>query len=60
MLKHLKIKNFAIIDAVEISFGAGLNILSGETGAGKSIIMDALFLILGGRSSSTLVRAGAE
>ncbi len=60
MLKHLKIRNFAIIDAVEISFGAGLNILSGETGAGKSIVMDALFLILGGRASSNLVRAGAE
>lgn len=60
MLKHLKIKNFAIIDAVEIEFGEGLNIISGETGAGKSILMDALSLILGGRASSNLIRAGEE
>ena len=60
MLKHLRIQNFAIIDAVELSFGEGLNIISGETGAGKSIIMDALFLILGGRASQDLIRKGAE
>lgn len=60
MLKLLKIRNFAIIDAVEIEFGEGLNIISGETGAGKSILMDALSLILGGRASSNLIRNGAE
>jgi DNA repair protein RecN (Recombination protein N) len=60
MLKRLRIQNFAIIDEVAIEFGTGLNIISGETGAGKSILMDALALILGGRASSDLIRAGAE
>ncbi len=60
MLKRLRIQNFAIIDEVAIDFGSGLNIISGETGAGKSILMDALALILGGRASSDLIRAGAE
>lgn len=60
MLKRLRIQNFAIIDEVGIDFGPGLNIISGETGAGKSIIMDALALILGGRASQDLIRAGAE
>jgi DNA repair protein RecN (Recombination protein N) len=60
MLKHLRIRNFAIIDEVAIDFGSGLNIISGETGAGKSILMDALALILGGRASSDLIRSGAE
>lgn len=59
MLKCLRIRNFAIIDAVEVEFQSGLNIISGETGAGKSILMDALFLLLGGRASSDLVRSGA-
>lgn len=60
MLKRLRVQNFAIIDEVAIEFGPGLNIISGETGAGKSILMDALALILGGRASSDLIRAGAE
>ncbi len=60
MLKHLRIQNFAIIDAVEIAFGNHLNIISGETGAGKSILMDALVLILGGRASSDLIRRGFD
>jgi len=60
MLKNLSIRNFAIIDEVAVEFGPGLNIISGETGAGKSILMDALALILGGRASSDLIRAGAE
>ena len=60
MLKHLRIQNFAIIDEATITFGQGLNIISGETGAGKSILMDALMLILGGRASSDLIRRGSE
>jgi len=60
MLKQLRIQNFAIIDEVSIEFGKGLNIISGETGAGKSILMDALLLILGGRASSELIRKGSE
>lgn len=60
MLTRLRIQNFAIIDEVEIEFGEGLNIISGETGAGKSILMDALVLILGGRASADLIRQGAE
>lgn len=60
MLRLLKITNFAIIDDLEISFGAGLNVLTGETGAGKSIIFDALNLTLGARAGGDLVRGGAK
>lgn len=60
MLKNLRIQNFAIIDEASLEFGEGLNIISGETGAGKSILMDALVLILGVRASSDLIRRGAE
>ncbi len=60
MLKEIHIRNFAIIDSVDVEFGGGLNIISGETGAGKSIIMDALLLILGGRASTDLIRKGAQ
>lgn len=59
MLRCLRIQNFAIIDQVEIEFGDNLNIISGETGAGKSIIMDALSIVLGNRASSEIIRAGA-
>ena len=52
MLKSLTIRNYALIESVEIEFESGLNILTGETGAGKSIIIDALSLILGDRASS--------
>ena len=58
MLETLKIKNLAVIDHAEISFKAGLNILSGETGAGKSIIIEAISLLLGSRASSSLIRTG--
>lgn len=60
MLTDLSIKNIAIIDHLTISFSGGLNILTGETGAGKSIIIDAVNLILGSRASADLIRAGAE
>ena len=59
MLRLLRIANFAIIDALEVEFGPGLNALTGETGAGKSIIFEALNLTLGGRAGAETVRAGA-
>jgi DNA repair protein RecN (Recombination protein N) len=60
MLRELQITNLAIIDKLHVEFHGGLNILTGETGAGKSIIIDAVNLILGGRASSDLIRSGAE
>lgn len=60
MLVELSIKDFAIIDSLTVSFGRGLNIFTGETGAGKSIIMDAISLILGDRASSDIIRATKE
>ncbi len=60
MLKSLIIRNYALIESVEIEFENGLNILTGETGAGKSIIIDALSLILGDRASSDVVRKGSN
>jgi DNA repair protein RecN (Recombination protein N) len=60
MLKSLSIRNYALIESVDIEFESGLNILTGETGAGKSIIIDALSLILGDRSSAEIVRKGSE
>lgn len=59
MLTSLSIRNFVIVDALELEFGSGLTVLTGETGAGKSIIIDALSLLLGGRGDGTLVREGA-
>lgn len=60
MLVQLTISNFAIIQHLETTFRGGLNILSGETGAGKSIIINAVNLILGGRASSDLIRTGCD
>ena len=60
MLKNLSIKNYALIDELELEFGSGLNIITGETGAGKSIIIDALNLILGERATTEEIRAGSE
>ncbi|MDR0299829.1 MAG: DNA repair protein RecN [Streptococcaceae bacterium] len=59
MLQELSIKNFAIIEEISLSFTNGMTILTGETGAGKSIIIDAMNLLLGERSSSSFVRHGA-
>ncbi|MBW2618496.1 MAG: DNA repair protein RecN [Deltaproteobacteria bacterium] len=60
MLIHLSIRDLAIIDRLEVSFGPGLNILSGETGAGKSIILGAVYLLMGVRAPSDLIRDGAS
>ncbi|ETI66700.1 DNA repair protein RecN [Neobacillus vireti] len=60
MLAELSIKNFAIIEALSISFNKGLTVLTGETGAGKSIIIDAIHLLAGGRGSAEFVRHGEE
>jgi len=60
MLTELRIQNFAIIDKLELKLGSGLIILTGETGAGKSIILDAVTMLIGGRAETTLIRAEAE
>jgi DNA repair protein RecN (Recombination protein N) len=60
MLRALEISNFAIIDTMRIEFEQGLNVLTGETGAGKSIVIDAVELLLGGRASSEFIRSGTN
>ncbi|MBQ4425162.1 MAG: DNA repair protein RecN [Lachnospiraceae bacterium] len=60
MLLHLHVKNFALIEEAEIDFTEGLNVLTGETGAGKSILIDALSAALGGRIGAEVIRKGAE
>jgi DNA repair protein RecN (Recombination protein N) len=60
MLQFLNISNIALIDDMQVEFESGLNLLTGETGSGKSIIVDALGLLIGGRFSSDLIKSGAE
>ena len=60
MLLYLRIENFALVDHLELDFGAGLNVLTGETGAGKSIILDAIDAVLGGKVSSRVIRTGTN
>jgi DNA repair protein RecN (Recombination protein N) len=60
MLRELTITNFAIIDELHLRFTPGFNVLTGETGAGKSIIIDAVSLLLGGRADTTFIRTGAD
>jgi len=60
MLSLIRVKNYAVIDEIEVEFGGGLNVMTGETGAGKSILVDALGLALGDRSDAAAVRHDAE
>jgi DNA repair protein RecN (Recombination protein N) len=60
MLQTIKIRNFALIENAEIPFEKGLNVLSGETGAGKSIVLEAISLLLGGRAQTEVIRSGSE
>lgn len=60
MLKTLEVKDYALIDHINVEFGKGLNIITGETGAGKSILIDAMSLLLGERASTEVVRKGSK
>lgn len=60
MLKHLHVENFAIIDFIELDFYSGMTVLTGETGAGKSILIDAISLLLGDRASQDMIRSGSD
>ena len=60
VLTELRIRNFAIVEEVGLEFSEGFTVLTGETGAGKSILVDALDLLIGGRASADLIRTGAE
>ena len=60
MLRALGIRDFVIVERVELETGAGFTVLTGETGAGKSILVDAIELLVGGRADASLVRDGAE
>src|SRR5258706_15965560 len=60
MLRELQIRNFALIDEFELSFEPGLNVITGETGAGKTILMAALELAVGGKASIEVIRTGEE
>ena len=60
MLQKLCIKNVALIESVEINFTQGLNVLSGETGAGKSVIIESLNFVLGAKADKTIIRSGSD
>src|SRR5713226_2353485 len=60
MLLELVVENYAVVERLRVRFHAGLNLLTGETGSGKSIVVDALGLLFGGRASAEMVRTGAD
>ena len=60
MMQRLEVHNLALIDSLELELNNGLNVFTGETGAGKSIIVDAIWLLTGARADTELVRQGAE
>jgi DNA repair protein RecN (Recombination protein N) len=60
MLVNLKINNFALVDSLELNLDNGLSVLTGETGAGKSIILDAIDMVLGGKATSRMIRTGSD
>src|SRR5438445_219692 len=60
MLRELRLRNFAVVESVTVAFAAGLNVLTGETGAGKAILVDASVLVRGGRAQTDVIRADAE
>ena len=60
MLRYLNIRNLAVIESLEVTFQPGLNVVTGETGAGKSIVVGAVGLLLGDRASADIVRTGEE
>src|SRR5450631_1332094 len=60
MLQEIHIQNYAVIENLTVEFHPGLNVLTGETGSGKSVLVDALDLALGGRASSDVIRTGAD
>ena len=60
MLVELRLENYAVIDSLVVEFASGLNLLTGETGAGKSILIDALTLLLGEKASGDLIRSGTD
>lgn len=60
MLRSLRVRNFGVIEEVEVELGSGLTVMTGETGAGKSLLLDALLLLAGGRSDADMIRSGAD
>src|ERR1700684_1734515 len=60
MLHELVVEDYAVVDRLRVCFHAGLNLLTGETGSGKSIVVDALGLLLGGRASADMIRSGTD
>ena len=60
MLTRLTVSNLAVVEKAQVEFAGGLNVITGETGAGKSVLMGALELVLGGRADSSVVRDGAK
>ena len=60
MLRELRIRNFAVIESVTVALASGLNVLTGETGAGKSMLIDAILLVRGARAQADVIRTDAE